>query len=82
MMKDTKTYKCDGCDKPKVFDFYNEDDTAYVDKEMAGWITIQISARRQGKNSVSLIPETIGHACSEKCVKPAFANMIKKKLPE
>ena len=84
MMKDTKTFRCDGCDKVKTFDFYDESNTAQMDivaKELANWITIQIAARRQGKAD-PLIQETVGHACSEKCVKPAFTNMVKKKLPE
>ena len=38
MMKDTKTFRCDGCDKVKTFDFYDESNTAQMDivaKELA-----------------------------------------------
>ena len=86
MMKDTKTYKCDGCNnKTHVFDFYNQSDAskmALVEKELASWITIRMSARRAGKDAPPLIPETVGHACCEKCVKLAIANIAKKNLPE
>ena len=64
MMKNTKTLRCDGCDKVKTFDFYDESNDAQMNifaKELAAWITIQIAARRQGKTD-PLIQETVGHA--------------------
>jgi len=79
MMKDTKTYRCDGCEKQKVLDFWSEASAEKLFKEIADWITIRLSATQQGKPSV--IPETIGHACCVECVKPAIANIVKKKLP-
>ncbi len=85
MVKDTKSYRCDGCDKVKVLDFYdqhNVEQMALYAKELASWINLRLSAHRPEKGSAPVIPETVGHACSEKCIKPAIAAMVKKALPE
>jgi|HubBroStandDraft_2_1064218.scaffolds.fasta_scaffold02109_13 uncharacterized membrane protein YhfC len=84
MQKDTKTYKCDGCDKTKVFDYYDSADAvkmANVEKEIANWITIRLSARRAAKDATPIV-DTVGHACSEDCVKKAIANIVKRKIQE
>jgi hypothetical protein len=85
-MKDTKTYRCDGCEKQRVHDFYNESDTnkmAIVEKELSGWYVLELSARSMSKDATTpLIPKAVGHACSLDCVKKAIANMVKKRMPE
>jgi hypothetical protein len=83
MQKDTKTYRCDGCDKTKVFDFYDSSNAAQMEtvtKELASWVVLKISGHQAGKEPV--IPDTVGHACSKDCVKQAIANIVKRKMPE
>ena len=85
MEKDTKTFKCDGCKKTVVLDFYDPTAKEAIEKEMLGWITIRLRAmRRNTAPSVSpdFIPDTTGHACSEKCVEEAIGNIILRKMPE
>lgn len=86
MQKDTKTYRCDGCDKTRVFDFHDPADpvkVGFLEKELAEWVTIHLSAKReQRKGGVDVITNTVGHACSEECVRAAIAAIVKKKMPE
>jgi len=82
MVKDTKTYRCDGCDKTKVLDFYDTSNAAQMEtftKELASWVTLKVSAQA-GKEAV--IPDTIDHACCKDYVKQAIANIVKRKMPE
>lgn len=81
MEKDTKTFRCDGCKKTVVLDFYKESARAENENALLGWVTLRISAvHRDGKPIVAL--ETSGHACSEACVHEAFTNLVDKKMPE
>jgi len=86
MTKNTKTYACDSCKKTIVFDYYNESDAnqvSMVAKELSSWSTLRVSAHRIGKDKDGvIIPETVGHACCEECVKPAITNIVKQKLPD
>jgi len=84
-MKDTKTYTCDGCAKQRVCDFYDQANAAKmaaVEKDIANWLVIRISARSVLVKDAIPFVEAIGHACSEGCVKKAFTNMVRKQLPE
>ncbi len=89
MEKDTKTFRCDGCKKTIVLDFYNDstaETKASVEKELIGWINIRLSATRRSSSpnspSLGFIPDTVGHACSDKCVEDAIHDIIRRKMPE
>ena len=85
MFKNTKTYKCDHCGKQRVLDFYDESNAAMmanIEKEMADWITLRVSAQPVLGKTAATIPEIVGHACSRECVKQAIATMVKRQIPE
>lgn len=83
MEKDTKTFRCDGCKKTVVLDFYDDSTIAAkvaIEKELLGWITIRLGAVH--RSGTYFIPDTTGHACAEKCVEDAINSIVARKMPE
>lgn len=83
MEKDTKTFRCDGCGKTVVLDFYEGTPAklAQFEKELHGWVTLELSATRRA-GLPPLIAPIVGHACTDACVEKAFGAIVHRRLPE